>query len=614
MHLAGVYRPGEAMELYVDGQLHARNTSGIPARQFSENGMNVLIGARNACGNCGWDGYLDDVRIYARALSASEVRDVVRGDSNLSSNPEPADEATDVARDVVLAWSAGEFAASHDVYLGTAFDDVNDADRSNPQDVLVSEGQTPESYDPPGRLAFGQTYYWRVDEVNAAPDNTIFKGNVWSFATEPVGYPIAGITASASGAITNSGPEKTVDGSGLDADDLHSINSADMWLAAADDTGSAWIQYEFDRAYKLHEMWIWNYNVQFEMVLGFGLKDVTLEISEDGASWTSLGDVEFARGTSQAGYAHNTTVALDGAVAKYVRLNANSSWGGGDQFGLSEVRFLHIPVRAREPEPADGAVDVEREVVLSWRSGREAVFHEVYLGVETDVLDLVGTGTETTLTAGDLQFGTTYYWRVDEVNEAEAASVWEGVLWSLATVEFATVDDFEGYDNEGNVIYETWIDGWVNGSGSTVGYLTEPFAETSTVHGGRQSMPLDYLNSAAPYYSEAERDLGGADWTGGGADTLRLYVYGSADNDAGTLYVAVEDTSGNVATVSYPDEAAVTTEAWQEWVIPLADLTGVNLAAVQTIYVGVGDRDNPTAGGSGLIFIDDIQIGKPAAD
>jgi Concanavalin A-like lectin/glucanases superfamily/F5/8 type C domain len=612
VHMAGVYQPGEAMELYVDGQLHARNTSGIPASQFSDNGMPVLIGSRSGCGNCGWDGNIDDVRIYARALSAAEIRDVVRGDSNLSSNPEPADEATDVPRETVMSWAAGEFAAAHDVYFGTAFDDVNDGGRADATGMLASEGQTSEAYDPPALLDYGQTYYWRVDEVNTAPDNTIFKGNVWSFTTEPVAYPIANVTANASGAQANAGPEKTIDGSGLD-DDQHSVGASDMWLTAGDGA-PVWIQYEFDRIYKLHEMWVWNYNVQFELMLGFGLKDVAIEYSEDGENWMSFGDVAFAQGTARADYAPNTTVDLDGVAAKYVRLNVNSAWSAAGQFGLSEVRFLYIPVHAREPQPADGAATVDPDTVLSWRSGRDAASHDVYLGDDSESLRLVGSISEISFTPDDLLYGRTYYWRIDEVNDADAPFVWTGDLWNFTVQEFMTIEDFESYDDEDNLIYETWIDGWVNETGSTVGYLEAPFAETSIVHGGRQSMPLEYINTAAPYHSEAERDLGDVDWTAGGADTLRLYVQGRADNDPGTLYVAVEDSAGTVAVVSYPDQAVVTTEAWQEWTIRLADLSGVNLAAVRTVYIGVGDRNNPTAGGTGLIFIDDIAFGHPAGE
>ena len=85
------------------------------------------------------------------------------------------------------------------MYFGAVFEDVNDASRANPVGVLVSRGQTAAAYDPPGVLDFGTTYYWRVDEVNAAPDSTIYRGQVWSFTTEPFAYPIEGVIATSNG-------------------------------------------------------------------------------------------------------------------------------------------------------------------------------------------------------------------------------------------------------------------------------------------------------------------------------------------------------------------------------------------------------------------------------
>jgi len=125
-------------------------------------------------------------------------------------------------------------------------------------------------------------------------------------------------------------------------------------------------------------------------------------------------------------------------------------------------------------------------------------------------------------------------------------------------------------------------------------------------------MPLEYDNSTAPFYSEAEYDLGSLNMTANGADTLRLFVVGQADNTAEPLYVAVEDTSGNVVGVTHPDADLTTGTNWTEWRIPYSDLAGVDLSRVAIIYIGVGDRDNPSAGGTGLIFVDDIGYGRPA--
>jgi len=136
-------------------------------------------------------------------------------------SPSPEDEATDVPRDVTLSWTPGRFAATHDVYLGMDFNDVNDASRIDPLGVLVGEDQEPNTFDP-NRLAFDTTYYWRVDEVNAAPDSTVFKGDLWSFTTETLGYPIENVTATASSEIrADEGAENTINGSGIDDSNLH---------------------------------------------------------------------------------------------------------------------------------------------------------------------------------------------------------------------------------------------------------------------------------------------------------------------------------------------------------------------------------------------------------
>ncbi|MCX5643493.1 MAG: hypothetical protein NTZ17_02235 [Phycisphaerae bacterium] len=82
-------------------------------------------------------------------------------------------------------------------------------------------------------------------------------------------------------------------------------------------------------------------------------------------------------------------------------------------------------------------------------------------------------------------------------------------------------------------------------------------------------------------------------------------------NDAAPLYVAVADSAGHVKSLTHPDPAAVQAIDWQKWMIPLSDLQGVNLAAVKKMTIGVGDRANPKAGGSGVIYLDDIGFGHP---
>jgi hypothetical protein len=123
---------------------------------------------------------------------------------------------------------------------------------------------------------------------------------------------------------------------------------------------------------------------------------------------------------------------------------------------------------------------------------------------------------------------------------------------------------------------------------------------------------LDYNNVAAPFYSEAEQELATAqDWTAGGTDTLVLYVRGRLTNSRAPLYVALEDAAKKAAVVVHPDPAVATATKWIEWKIPLSSFAGVNTAKVKKLYLGVGDRQNPAADGTGRIYIDDIQLAKP---
>jgi len=536
---------------------------------------------------------------------------------NLSAvQPNPADGANDVRPDAVLSWTPGQLAATHDVYFGTVLDDVTNADRSNPLGVLVGEGQTDATFDPPGELELGQTYYWRVDEVNGAPDYSVYKGAVWTFTAEPFAYIAEGVVAT-SNAVSEAdrGPENVVNGSGLNDNDEHSIESGDMWSATAPDDGSdAYIQFEFAQVRKLYEMLVWNYSFEFESFIGIGLKDVTVAYSIDGTDWTVLSDVTLAQGIGASNYTANTVIPLEGVAAKYVRLSINSAYGTTGRYGLSEVRFLYTPASPREPLPTDGATDVAPETVLSWRPGRGATSHEVYLGTDAEA-DAAGeptaVTTEPTYAAGPFDYGQTYYWQVVEINDDLADEAWEGGLWSFSTQKYLVIDDFDSYiDDEtaGDVVWEIWIDGLVEfggdpaNGGSQVGHNTSPFAEQTIVRSG-QSMPLYYDNPTASAISEADRTLSPAqDWSVSGIKSLSLWFAG-AEGNTGQLYVKINDVK-----VSYDGDADDISKAvWQPWNIDLS-AAGANLSSVTMLTVGV------EGAGSGVVYIDEIRLYPKEAD
>ena len=513
-------------KIYINGVEAATGTS---TTGFLATSGVICLGSWT--GGSNFTGMVDDFQIYQKALSAAEIQNIMKGlsDKSLAANVSPGDGATDVPRDATLSWTPGQYAAAHDVYFGTASADVNTASRTAANGLLAAQGQTATTFDPAGLFAYGQTYYWRIDEVNKPSDNKIYKGNVWSFTAEPYGYPITKVSATASSSSgPTMGPEKTIDGSGLDKSDLHGTEPTTMWMSAG--VKPNWIQYQFDKVYKLHQLLVWNSNQLIEGYLGFGAKKVTVETSVDGTTWTALANApEFSKASGAPDYAANTTVNFGGLEAKYVKLTIETNWGGlAPQTGLSEVRFSYVPVQARIPQPATAATGVKVDAGLNWRPGREAASHKVYFGTDPNA---VAKGTVAAKTVTDhgfipdsLTFGTTYYWKVDEVN----AATYPGDVWSFTTQEFAAVDDFESYtDTEGNRIFDIWVDGWTNGTGSVVGNLTAPFAEQTIIHAGKQAMPMDYNNTKAPFYSEAERTFDTAqNWTTNGATHLGVWVRG----------------------------------------------------------------------------------------
>ncbi|MCF7972260.1 MAG: hypothetical protein K9N55_00435, partial [Phycisphaerae bacterium] len=208
----------------------------------------------------------------------------------IADTPSPGNENEDVPHEVTLSWRpGGPSIVKHDVYFGATFEDVNSASVAEPKAVLASAGQDANTLDV-GALDFGQTYYWRVDEVNSAPDNTRFKGEVWSFTTEPfsIMIPVDVDRVTASSFAAPNPPGMMVNGSGLTGT-THSTESEDMWLSNPGDP-SPWLMVEFDQVQKLDHLLVWNSNNNSESFIGWGIKDVTIETSMDGAEWASLAE------------------------------------------------------------------------------------------------------------------------------------------------------------------------------------------------------------------------------------------------------------------------------------------------------------------------------------
>jgi len=555
-HLAATY-DGTNVSIYVNGALvTGPENVGGPIRWISAASGNYperfAIGVWLDPGYDLWiDGVIDEVGYWNQVLTEVDIKKLAA--VTKASEPSPADGSMYPDTWVNLSWVPGAYAVSHDVYLGENIDNVNDGTggtfQGNQTDTFFVAGFPGFAY--PDGLIPGTTYYWRIDEVNDTEPNSPWKGPIWSFMIPPK---------------TAYAPDP------VDAAESVELDAELSWTAGF---GS-----------KLHYVY---FGDNFE-------------------------DVDNAAGALPQGATDYTPGTLKMAKTYYWRV---------DEFDVVETHKGDIwsfttQGAVGSPDPANGAVDVTQTSVLKWAPGLGAS-HEVYFGTDASSLELKGSGNlgSESYDAGNLEWDTTYYWRIDEANNANADSPWTGPLWSFTTANFLIIDDFESYNdiNEGepasNRIYLAWADGFDNPAinGSVVGNANAPFAEQTIVHGGLQSMPMSYDNTVGK--SEATLTLtSNRDWTVNGVNTLTIWFRGEAANAAEPMYVALNDSA--VVTNDNPDAAQKT--SWTQWNIDLQAFAdqGVNLANVNTITLGLGNKNNPVAGGAGMMYFDDIRLYPPA--
>jgi predicted outer membrane repeat protein len=113
------------------------------------------------------------------------------------------------------------------------------------------------------------------------------------------------------------------------------------------------------------------------------------------------------------------------------RINIGA-YGGTPEASLSFRQISDLPGQASNPEPADGAIGVYyRNITLKWTAGLNAVWHNVYFGLNIDDMALVSSHqTATEFEIETLEYDTAYYWRIDEVN---SEGITTGEVWTFRT-------------------------------------------------------------------------------------------------------------------------------------------------------------------------------------
>jgi len=283
------------------------------------------------------------------------------------------------------------------------------------------------------------------------------------------------------------------------------------------------------------------------------------------------------------------------------------------------------------PDPYDGESGVSCKVVLEWKPGNYASLHQVYFGTSwqdvnsmTDPCATKDLGDENYDPCGLLELEQTYYWRVDEVNEAND-DTWKGKVWKFTVAEYIGIDDMEDYtEGSANPIDgdNGWTQGWetVPATGSIIGLGLPSYGVPVR---DKQSMVYYYDNTDSFYSETGTKSLDPRNWTYADVKMLTLWFHGENDpqnndaNETEQLYVGLEDGDGNYAEVRYPmeDMDNIRLLDWTEWNIALSDFNddnpNLNLTDVNTLYIGFGDRNGSENGGGGTVYFDDIRLYPP---
>ncbi len=517
----------------------------------------IIIGASHAAEGRTFQGFLDDVRIFSEALPAGQIQAIMQGGDvtyPFAYGPNPANGAVQVDMSVNLSWRAGDFAVSHDIYIGNNFDDVNEASRTNPLGVLVGQNQENTIYNLPGLLEFTQSYYWRVDEFNDAEPNSPWKGNTWSFTV-----------------IDHFVVDNFEDYNDYPPDEIFNTWS-DGW---EDDTNGATVGHDAD------------------FTKGENIVETTI--------------VHGGKQSMPFYYDNSGTVNYSEAERAFIPAQDWTREG----VGILSLWFRgHLPYVGGFTEGPAGTYTMTAsgediwatadEFHFAWKevSGAVSIIAKVESLDNTHPFAKAGVMIRDTLDA-------------DSRNAAVLITPENGVRFQYRNTTGGITDRYfeEGLTAPQWVKLERTAGGLVRGYHSEDGVTWTQFNLIQV----RMDMPiyigLALTSNETALAGEAKFSNVTSDGTGQWTDQ----DIGMLSNEAEPMYVTVGDGSGATATMYHDDPNATLIDTWTQWNIDLQAFAdqGVVLTDVSNLAIGFGDKDNQQPGGSGLVFFDDIHLYRP---
>ena len=505
--------------------------------------------------------FLDDVAFITSAFNP---------EPKLAWSPNPASAAeADVEKTTHLTWLPGYTAASHDVYFGDNFQDVN-----------AGTGGTSKGNQKTTRFAhdvvleLGKTYYWRVDEVES-DGTTKHKGHVWSFtvATHVIVDDFESYTSLPPDRIFEAWRDGR--GFGRPGEPLYYPgNGTGSLIGNAEPPyveqvivhgGTQSMPYYFDN--------------NKQGCMNYSEAGLTLSAPRD---WTKYGVK--ALSLWFRGWPESVGSFVQGPAGTYtMTAGGEDIWYASDQFHFAWKMLSGVGSIVAKVESVDNTDDWAKAGVMIRESLEPgSKFAAVYItpGNGCRFQARLATGVDA---QSDSSIAT-------EEQKAISAPYW-------VKLERTIAGDFNAYYSSNGV---NW---------SPMAWNPRNIQMNMDVHIGLALTSHNPTAACQARFSDVGFPSGSitGDWAN--------QDIGIMSNEAERMYVAISDASGTTGIDYYGDgdPNATLINTFTEWPIDLKKFSdkGVNLTDVNKISIGFGNRDNPQPGGSGTVYFDDIRLYQP---
>ena len=564
-HVTMVWASGQALKFYINGNQDTPSSNSAAVAGTLTGNTSVVVGKGGKDGAAAsWDGLVDEVRIYSKALTQEDIQLVMRGDVLLAWDPSPSNGAnTDELKAMPMTWQAGEKASRHDVYFGMDRAAVAAANVSDTTGIYRGR-QSGTSFSPAEQLEWGKQYFWRIDEVNN--DGTISQGFVWTFSL--ANYLIVDEFETYSNASPNRVFQTWIDGWGFSEDEFFPKGNPGNGT-------SSLVGYDPLAG-----------NIMETTVIHGGRQAMPVEYNNVNSPYYSEVDRtwETAQNWKLGGV---TDLSLwfqgypEGFIQSATGITMSSAgadiWGTADQFRFAWKRLTGDGSIIAKVERID-RTDVWAKAGVMIRGTLDAGSRFAYTIVSAASGASFGRRemTDTACASANQAGIAAPYWvkltRTGDVLKAEMSA--DGKTWTSvgtnAALSSATVT------MTGNLYIGLCV----------TSHNTNPKIVTTGV--------FSNITTSANVTGQWQMSEIGID---------------SPENSPQDLYVVLQDSAGKTATVTWPSGSNVAT--WTEWKIPLTQFTGVNVGAIKKMVIGAGSRKSPQQDGAGRIFIDDIRVMKP---